>query len=172
MIFHGTILDTPEDPFEGGELRVLEGALVVTDGVITFRGSLAEARRRDPAAPVTRVHGLLLPGLVDTHVHYPQLRIIGGLGMPLLDWLDQCALPEEARLGDDDYAHEVAGEFLTGLAEAGTTTALVFGSHFANAVDALFQEAERLGLRITAGQVLGDRLLREELHTDPETALA
>ena len=48
--------------------------------------------------------GLLLPGFVDTHVHFPQARIIGALGMPLLDWLDRCALPEEARLADLGYA--------------------------------------------------------------------
>ena len=43
--------------------------------------------------------GVLLPGFVDTHVHFPQVRAIGGLGMPLLDWLQRCALPEEVRLG-------------------------------------------------------------------------
>ena len=85
--------------------------------------------------------GLLLPGFVDTHVHFPQARIIGDLGMPLLDWLDRCALPEEARFADLGYAQEVAAEFVSGLADAGTTTALVFGAHFAPAVDALFTAA-------------------------------
>ncbi len=74
--------------------------------------------------------GPLLPGLVDTHVHYPQLRVIGALGMPLLDWLEHCALPEEARLADVAYARDVAREFTSALVDAGTTSALVFGSHF------------------------------------------
>ena len=86
--------------------------------------------------------GVLLPGFVDTHVHYPQVRAIGGLGMPLLDWLDRCALPEEVRLADQAYAEAVAEELLTCLVGAGTTTALVFGSHFAAAVDALFAAAD------------------------------
>ncbi len=66
--------------------------------------------------------------------------------MPLLDWLERCALPEEARLADTAYAVGVAADFVDGLARAGTTTALVFGSHFAGAVDALFEEATRVGL--------------------------
>ena len=45
--------------------------------------------------------GCCCPGFVDTHVHFPQIRAIGGLGMPLLDWLERCALPEEGKLADD-----------------------------------------------------------------------
>ena len=116
--------------------------------------------------------GLVLPGFVDTHVHFPQVRAIGGLGMPLLDWLEKCALPEEARLADATYAASVATDFVSGLARAGTTTALVFGSHFAGAVDALFTEATRVGLRVTSGLVLSDRILREDLFTTPERAYA
>ena len=114
--------------------------------------------------------GLVLPGFVDTHVHFPQVRAIGGLGMPLLDWLEKCALPEEARLADATYAASVATDFVSGLVRAGTTTALVFGSHFAGAVDALFTEATRVGLRVTSGLVLSDRILREDLFTTPDRA--
>src|SRR5699024_9502881 len=113
-----------------------------------------------------------LPGLVDTHVHFPQLRIIGGLGMPLLDWLDQCALPEEARMREPAHAAAVAEEFLGGLIQAGTTTALVFGAHDAGATDTLFRTAEAHGYRMTAGLVVGDINLRPDLHTTPERARA
>ena len=66
----------------------------------------------------------------------------------------------------------VATEFLDGLLACGTTTALVFGSHFAPAMDVLFTEAEARGLNITAGLVLSDRILREDLLCTPERALA
>lgn len=169
-IFHGRILDTPEDPLAGGVLRAEQCALAVHDGVITFRGSLAEAQHRHPEAEVIGIEGLLLPGFVDTHVHYPQPRIIGGLGMPLLEWLDRCALPEEARMADLAYAQSVAGEFVAGLIGAGTTTALVFGSHYAAATDALFATAHRKGVRMTAGLVVADQELRADLLTTPERA--
>ena len=139
-LYRAQVMDTPDDPFRGGALRTdADAGLLVVDGVIVERGPYAEVRRQHRDETVVDLgSGLLLPGFVDTHVHYPQVRAIGALGMPLLEWLDRCALPEEARLADVDYAREVAGEFIASLVDSGTTTALVFGSHFAPAVDALF----------------------------------
>ena len=73
-------------------------------------------------------------------------------------------------MADADYARAVAAEFIAGLADAGTTTALVFGAHFGPAVDALFAAASARGLRITSGLVVSDRLLRPELHTTAQRA--
>jgi guanine deaminase len=169
-VFRGTFLDTPTSPFTGGHLRSESDlALVVEDGVIVAREPFSAAYHGDEEVVDLR-EGLVLPGFVDTHVHFPQVRAIGGLGMPLLDWLEKCALPEEARLADTTYATGVAADFVDGLARAGTTTALVFGSHFAGAVDALFTEATRVGLRVTSGLVLSDRILREDLFTTPDRA--
>ena len=166
-VYRGTFLDTPA----AGELRVeLDGGVRVRDGAIVARGPFAELSGDDEVVDLRG--GLVLPGFVDTHVHFPQVRAIGGLGMPLLDWLERCALPEECRLADLDYARTVAAEFVDGLARAGTTSALVFGSHFAPAVDALFTEADRVGLRVTSGLVVSDRLLPEALLTTPDRALA
>ena len=170
-VFRGTFLDTPHSPFTGGRLRAEDDlAVVVRDGVIVAREPWAAALHGPDFVDLRG--GLVLPGFVDTHVHYPQVRAIGGLGMPLLDWLERCALPEEARLADSTYAAAVAVDFVSGLVRAGTTTALVFGSHFAGAVDALFTEATQVGIRITSGLVLSDRILREDLFTTPERAYA
>ena len=145
----------------------------VREGIICARGTFAALRAEHPDEPVIRLPGgMLVPGFIDTHVHFPQIRAIGGLGMPLLDWLEQCALPEESKLADQAYAREVAAEFLDGLLAAGTTSALVFGSHFAPAMDELFAAAEQRGLNITSGLVLSDRILRPDLLHSPQTALA
>jgi guanine deaminase len=173
-IYAGTIVDTPGDPFAGDPAGALAetGALLVRDGVIRARGTLAALAAEHPGEPVTRLDGgLLVPGFVDAHVHFPQVRAIGGLGMPLLDWLEHCALPEESKLADQAYAREVAGEFLDGLVASGTTSALVFGSHFPAAMDELFGAAGRRGLNITSGLVLSDRILRSDLLQAPGTAL-
>jgi guanine deaminase len=173
MIYRGRVLDTPEDPFRGGVLRVESdaGLLVSAEGQIADRGAYQEVRARHPQEPVRELaDGLLLPGFVDTHVHFPQARIIGALGMPLLEWLERCALPEEARLAELAYAREVAGEFVSALIDAGTTTALVFGAHFAPAVDALFEAAAGVGLRVTSGLVVSDRLLPPALCTTAQRA--
>jgi guanine deaminase len=175
-LYRAVVLDVPGDPSVAGASALRaesDGAVVVRDGQIVARGAYADqagSYREDETVDLRG--GLLLPGLVDTHVHYPQVRVIAGLGLPLLEWLDRRALPEEARLAEDAYAEAVAGEFLAGLAQAGTTTALVFGSHFASAMEIFFTAAERSGLRITSGQVVSDRLLRPDLLVTPETALA
>jgi guanine deaminase len=175
-IYRATIVDTPGDPFAGDPAEALavdqDGGLLVRDGVIRARGSFAALRAEHPGEPVTQLSGgMLVPGFIDTHVHFPQIRAIGGLGMPLLDWLERCALPEESRLADQGYARAVAGEFLDGLISSGTTSALVFGSHFPAAMDELFAAAGRRGLNITSGLVLSDRILRPDLLNSPQTAL-
>src|SRR6476646_236925 len=171
-LFRAAVLDTPDDPFEGGVLRAQDDCgLLVEGGVFVARGDFTTLRAEHPDEDVLDLReGMVLPGLVDTHVHFPQVRVIGGLGMPLLDWLDQCALPEEARLADVAYAKGVARDFVTGLVDAGTTTALVFGSHFATAVDSMFAAADVAGLRVTTGLVVSDRSLRPELLSTPDRA--
>ncbi|MGB0100718.1 MAG: guanine deaminase [Nocardioides sp.] len=171
-LYRAQVLDTPEDPFDGGKLRSdADAGLLVHAGVIRERSDFTALRARHRDEEVVDLRpGVLLPGFVDAHVHYPQVRIIGALGLPLLEWLERCALPEECRLADRDYAAAVAGEFVRGLVAAGTTTALVFGSHFAPAVDVLFDEVSRAGLRVAAGLVVSDRGLPEPLLTDPDRA--
>src|SRR3712207_8018370 len=106
-LYQGTVLSTAVDPFTGGAIRAeADAELLVRDGTIEARGGFAELRARHPGEEVVDLRGgLVLPGFVDTHVHFPQVRAIGGLGMPLLDWLSRCALPEEARLGKIGRAH-------------------------------------------------------------------
>ncbi|GAA1575503.1 MULTISPECIES: guanine deaminase [Kribbella] len=173
-LYRGTFIDTPESPFAGAGLRVdSDAGLLVEDGLIVARGPYLQIREAHPAEQVVDLRdGVVLPGFVDTHVHFPQIRAVGGLGLPLLEWLDRYALPEEARMADVSYATGVAQEFVRGLAAAGTTSALVFGAHYADAVDALFNAASEVGLRVTSGLVLSDRLLRPELLTTPVRAYA
>ena len=172
-LFRATILHTPRNPFQ--ESTALEafddGGLLVEDGIIVATGDYAAVRTAHPDVAVRDLRGgVILPGFIDTHVHFPQLRIIGGLGCGLLDWLTRFALPEEVRMGEYAYASAVAGEFVNALASHGTTTALVFGSHFHDATALLFEAAAGKGLRISTGLVLSDRLLPDALRSTPERA--
>ena len=172
-LLRATLLHTPANPFQHeGALECHEdGGLLVQNGRIVASGDYSAVRASCPGATTVDWRGgFLLPGLVDTHSHYPQLRIIGGLGRTLLDWLEHVALPEEARMADAVYATETAHGFLHALAAHGTTTALVFGAHFAPATAALFDAAAIAGLRIVSGLVVSDRLLRPDLQRSPDEA--
>ena len=162
QIIRASLAHAPHNPFLGGELVAYsDGAIAVQAGRIVAVGSYPEVQAQYPQAQVDQLRGgLLIPGMVDLHVHYPQARIIGALGYRLLDWLAHNTLPEEARLANPEYARSLARDFLGGLLRNGTTTALVFGSHFAQAMDIFFEEASQSQLRIIAGLVISDRLLR------------
>jgi guanine deaminase len=173
-IVRGQILHTPRNPFrEAGALETFsDGALAFgADGRILAAGDWERVSAEHPDAEILDERGaILLPGLVDTHVHYPQIAVIGSMGVELLDWLRLRTLPEEARFAEMSYARDAARRFVHALAANGTTTALVFGAHFPAAQECLFEEAEAAGLRIASGLVVSDRNLREELHVTPDRA--
>ncbi|HUA03471.1 MAG TPA: guanine deaminase [Solirubrobacteraceae bacterium] len=174
-IVRALVAHTPRNPFvEEGALQAFpDGAVAFDGGRIVACGSWGSVRASFVDAEVIEARdAVLLPGFVDCHVHFPQIGVIGALGLGLLDWLQSVALPEEARLADPGYARVVADRFVRGLARNGTTTALVFGSHFAPAQEALFSAAEAVGLRIASGLVVSDRGLIPELEVSPEEAVA
>ena len=172
MIYRATIFHTPRSPFREDALEAFsDGALLVRNGQIAACGDFSVIRAANPGDEIDdRRGGFLIPGLIDTHTHFPQLRIVGNLGRSLLDWLEHCALPEESRMADHAYAAQTARAFVHALASHGTTTALVFGSHFAPATACLFEAAEDAGLRIASGLVVSNRGLRPDLHQTPERA--
>jgi guanine deaminase len=173
QLFRATLFHTAANPFhEEGALRAHDdGGLLVRDGRVVACGSFEEVRRADAEATVIDWRGgVVLPGFVDAHVHYPQLRIIGRLGRSLLEWLEQAALPEEARMADVAYATDTAVPFVDALAAHGTTTALVFGAHFPAATAALFDAAAVAGLRVISGLVLSDRYVPAALRQTVEGA--
>jgi guanine deaminase len=171
-IVRGELFHTPRNPFESeAALQWFEDGAVAfdEDGWILATGPYPQTRRLHPDAHVHEMpDAILLPGMVDTHVHFPQLGIIGAMGLQLLDWLQTRTLPEEARLAEDGVARETARRFVRQLLANGTTSALVFGSHFPTAQEILFAEAQDSGLRITSGLVMSDRGLIGELHRSPE----
>jgi len=172
-LLRATIFHTPADAFSTPDAlhAHADGGVLIRDGRIVATGDYGSVRALDRDAVTTDWRGgFVIPGLIDTHIHFPQVRIIGHLGGSLLDWLESTALPEEARMSDVAYALQTARAFVRLLVSHGTTTALVFGAHYASATAALFEEAAARGLRVVSGLVLSDRRLRPELHQPPEAA--
>jgi guanine deaminase len=98
----------------------------------------------------------IIPGLVDTHIHYPQARIIASAGADLLQWLETSTFPEEIKMRDPDHAQRIASFFLSAMLSAGTTSALVYGVTYLEAMDVLCREAETSRIRIHPGKMLMD----------------
>ncbi len=113
---------------------------------------------------------LILPGFVDTHVHSPQLDVIGSWGAQLLDWLETYTFPAEQRFADPAQAERGSSAFLDALLAHGTTSAVVFPTVHAASVDALFGAAQARGMRVVAGKVLMDRHAPDGLRDDVEGA--
>ncbi len=143
-----------------------DGLVVIQDGKILAAGSFSEIAPLYPDLKDidTYENAVIIPGMIDTHVHYVQSPMIGSFGDTLLKWLNQYTFPTEARFRSKEFADSVARLFFTQILRQGTTTANVFSTTFASSVDALFEESERYNTRIITGKVLQDRNLPESLR--------
>ena len=102
-------------------------------------------------------HALISPGFVDTHLHAPQLEMIGSYGGDLLQWLNRYTFPTEARFADGAHATKIARALFDELLRNGTICALIFSTIHSEATDIFFQEAERRGFRAIIGKTMMDR---------------
>jgi guanine deaminase len=173
----GPALTCIGDPFEIGldaAMRHEPDAIVAfARGVITHFGPAAEIASALP--PDTEIENcgadaLITAGFVDTHVHFPQTPVIGVYGTQLLDWLETYTFPMERRFADADFGRAVAKVFLRECLRNGITTSCVYATVFPQSVDVLFEEAERLGMRMAAGKVLMDRNAPEGLRDTAQSA--
>jgi guanine deaminase len=171
--YRAELLSVPHDPRDAGREAVVhhaDGLLVVEDGLIVAAGDFAETVRRFPDVVPRHYPGkLIVPGFVDTHVHYPQTDRIAAFGHQLLDWLERHILPAEVAFADAGHARSTADFFLGELLRNGTTSALVFATVHEASVDALFAAALERGMRIISGKVLmdlGPEYLRDTAGTD------
>ncbi|SDU23984.1 guanine deaminase [Geopseudomonas guangdongensis] len=151
-----------------------DGLLLVEDGLIRACGPAGELLPGLPAGTPLRhwPDALIVPGFVDTHIHYPQTGMIGAAGEQLLDWLARYTYPAERRFADSAYAERVARIFVAELLRNGTTTAQVFASVHPASVDAFFTVAAELDLRMLCGKVLMDRNAPPELCDSADSGYA
>lgn len=143
------------DAFEWHE----DGLLVIEDSLVQDVGSYDQLKRR--LTPDTTVHDyrgrLIIPGFIDTHVHFPQTDMIASASPGLLPWLETYTFPTERAFADPEHAAGVARFFVDELLRCGTTTAMVFCTVHKESAEAFFAESESRNLRMVAGKVLMDR---------------
>lgn len=167
-------LDNPTSNTDSSYEYFEDGLLVVQNGHILKVGnfqSVSEHLSEVNSQVILEEYPnhLIIPGFIDSHIHYPQTQMIAAYGSQLLEWLNNYTFPTEQAFNDYDHAAKISGIFLNELLRNGTTTALVFGTVHKTSIDAFFTEAQKRGLRMIAGKVLMDRNAPEALCDTPET---
>lgn len=172
----GRLLTFTDDPATAGTgaHRYIEDGLILIDaeGKITDVGEASALLAKLPDGVPVDHHPdkLILPGFIDTHVHYSQTQVIASYGAQLLDWLQTYTFVEEQKFSDPAHAKRVAGFFLDELARNGTTTASVYCTVHPASVDAFFEEAQARNMLMLAGKVLMDRGAPPGLLDTPQSA--
>ncbi len=152
--------------FEDGVVYVNNGKVVQSGSYITLKPQYKNAKIIDYSGK------LIIPGLIDTHVHYPQSEMVAAYGDQLLDWLNNYTFPTEKNFSNFAYASKVANSFLNQLIANGTTTALVFSTVSPVSVDAFFEASQKRNMRMISGKVLMDRNAPDYLTDTPESGYA
>lgn len=178
-LFRAAIFTPVSDPFGAADVDSTwryypDGCLKVDDeGRIAWIGDWNDAAlSADESAVRLPANTLITPGLIDTHLHAPQLEMIGSYGGDLLEWLNRYTFPTEARFADPDHARAIARELFVELPRGGTTSALLFSTTHTAATEIFFEEAERAGMRAIIGKTLMDRLAPDELLEPAGSAIA
>lgn len=166
----GQMITFHEDPFLVEDESLCydyfeDGLVVIQDGIILAAGEYSAIAPLYPDLKDIEIYkdSVIMPGMIDTHVHYVQSPMIGSFGDTLLKWLNQYTFPTESKFRDPEFAKSVAALFMGQILRQGTTTANVFSTTFPCSVDALFEESERYNTRLITGKVLQDRNLPEYL---------
>jgi guanine deaminase len=142
----------------GGTYHEPDGLLLIdAAGRLSFAGAAAD--RPEEAATATDLRPwVVLPGLVDTHAHLPQMPNAGlGFALDLLTWLNRVTFPTERSWSDPTVAEALAPRIFEAFAAAGTTTVMAYGAVYEAAMHAAFGAAERHGIRAILGKVMMDR---------------
>ncbi len=159
--FRASILHFTADPALSDKAHSWheDGLLVVDQGRVQAAGDYD--RLKDSLPPGTQVRDyrgkIIMPGFIDTHIHYPQTDMIASPAPGLLPWLDTYTFPTERQFKDPEHARGVADFFVKELLRCGTTTAMVYCTVHQESVDAFFGAAEAHNLRMAAGKVMMDR---------------
>lgn len=143
---------------DAAAFRTVEaGYLVCVDGLSA--GVFKELPEQYAGWPVTDYGDrLIVPGLVDLHIHAPQYGFRGlGMDLELLDWLNTHTFPEEAKYADLGYAKKGYTVFAENMKRSATTRACIFATIHREATELLMDLMEETGLKTMIGKVNMDR---------------
>ncbi|MCS7000080.1 MAG: guanine deaminase [Bacteroidota bacterium] len=150
-----------------------DGGLLVERGRIVACQQFEQLHEQCPRVAVADWRGsLIIPGLVDAHVHLPQTEAIGAERDNLLTWLEEVIFPTERKFRDSSYAELIAHAFFQQALAAGVTAMVVFAPPYEEATEVCFHAAYERGIRVTMGMTLMDTNVPEDLCGTPDELIA
>jgi guanine deaminase len=167
-VIRSSFLHFLKDPASVAEIEsayqyIEDGLMVIQDGKIASLTPFSEKEVCLYPQVEDKRGQLIMPGFIDTHLHYPQTEMIASYGEQLLEWLETYTFPTEMQFSDKNYAQKIADFFVNELLKNGTTSALVYGTVHPESVDALFEAAQKIDMRLITGKVMMDRNAPEDL---------
>lgn len=156
--------DTDFDEFKSGALVLDKGKIIKVGNADALISSYADAKIVDYG------NKLIVPGFIDTHLHFPQTEMIASFGEQLIDWLNKYTFPAERQFEDPEYSRKIADFFLRQLWMNGTTTAAVYATVHKNSAEQLFSAAFEKNMQILTGKVCMDRNSPDYLQDTAESA--
>ena len=167
-----TFLKEPGGVGDSSSYRYFEdGAVLISGGKIEKTGEYPDVSKAAPP-DVKRIDHrphLILPGLIDAHIHFPQMQVIGSYGAQLLEWLSRYTFVEEQKFADEAHSARIAALFMDELIRHGTTTAAAYCSVHRASAEAYFTEAAKRGMLMIGGKVMMDRGAPEKLRDTPQS---
>ena len=110
---------------------------------------------------------IIIPGLIDLHIHAPQYAFRGmGMDMQLLVWLNTYAFKEEGKYRDLEYAKKQYSKFVSDVKNSATTRLSIFATLHKDATIMLMDMLEEAGIKAYVGKVNMDRNSPEFLTED------
>ena len=101
---------------------------------------------------------IVIPGLVDIHLHAPQYSFIGlHMDLKLLDWLNKYTFPAESKYKDLNFAKKAYDIFVDDLKKTATTRFAMFATIHNDATLYLMSRLEKVGFKGYVGKVNMDR---------------
>jgi len=174
LALRASLLHYTDDPAfkEDGIHWHADGLLLLDDEKIVAAGDYTALKHLLPDDVVVKHYPgkIIMPGFIDTHIHYPQTDMIASPAPGLLPWLEQYTFPTERQFQNPAHANDVASFFLDELLRCGTTTAMVYCTVHPESVDAFFTQSEKRHLRMVAGKVMMDRHCPEFLQDTAESS--
>jgi guanine deaminase len=174
----GRLLSFLHPPRGAGDVQsyvyLEDGIVLIKDGRVEAVGPAAELMPRLPSGTPIEHHrdGLIMPGFIDPHIHFPQTQVIASYGAQLLDWLEKYTFVEEQKFAEAKHAAHNAEFFLDELARNGTTTAVAYCTAHPVSVEALFSAARNRNVGIIAGNAVMNRNAPPGLLAPAPTAIA